>query len=203
MGGEPGAGRPFEKADLVEAVLAGEAATGAAHGDNVLPALFGGLVVVSPAAPTDYRRLALPDAPPLAVVLPDVTVLTRDARAALPATVPHGDASAQAAELALLLRALVEGDWADVGRRMMRDRLAEPYRAPLVPVYDAVKRAALDAGAAGCALSGSGPAMVAVCPDADADAVRNAMTEACALAGIGARAWLAEVDPVGVREVGP
>ncbi|WP_412061679.1 homoserine kinase [Rubrivirga sp. IMCC45206] len=193
-------GRPFEKADLVGAVLAGEAAAGAAHGDNVLPALFGGLVVVSPSDPTDYRRIDLPAAPPLAVVLPDVTVLTRDARAALPATVAHGDASAQAAELAFLLRAVLAGDWAEAGRRMMRDRLAEPFRAPLVPVYDAVKQAALDAGAAGCALSGSGPAMVAVCPDGDAPAVLTAMTTASRHAGVGAHGWLATVDPVGVRE---
>ena len=194
-------GRPFERAELVEAVLAGEAAAGARHGDNALPALLGGLVVVSPSDPTRYRRVALSSAPPLAVVVPDVAVLTADARAALPATVPHADAAAQAAELAFLLGALADGDWAEAGRRMMTDRLAEPFRAPLVPVYDAVKRAALGAGADGCALSGSGPAMVAL--GGDAPAVLAAMEAACHEAGVGARAWLAEVDPVGVREVDP
>ena len=196
-------GWPFDKAELVEAVLAGEAATGARHGDNVLPALLGGLVLVSAADPADHRAVALEGAPPLAVVLPEVTVLTHDARAVLPATVPHGVASAQAAELALLLHALLVGDWHAAGRHMMADRLAEPYRAPAVPVYDAVRRAALGAGAAGCALSGSGPALVAVCPDGDAEAVLAAMAEACAQAGVGVQAWLAEVDAVGVREVSP
>ncbi len=53
-------GRPFDKAGLVEAVLEGERAAGGYHGDNVLPALFGGLVLVSPADPTEYRPTRTP-----------------------------------------------------------------------------------------------------------------------------------------------
>lgn len=189
-------GRPFEKTDLIAAALDGEgAASGAAHGDNVLPSLMGGLVLVDPADATRWRRIETPPLPPLAVVLPDVRVLTRDARAALPAGVSLPDASAQAAGLAFLLDALRAGDWAEAGRRLMTDRLAEPHRAGLVPDYDAVRRAALDAGAAGVCLSGSGPAMVALAPD-HADAVLDAMRHA---AGPGARAWIADVDLDGAR----
>ncbi len=194
-------GRPFRKPELVEAVLEGERAAGGYHGDNVLPALLGGLVLVSPSDPTAYRRLTLPAPPPLAVVLPAVEVLTRDARAVLPATVAHGDASAQAAELAFLVRALLEGDWVAAGRHLMRDRLAEPFRAPLVSVYDAVRQAALDAGAAGCALSGSGPALVALVPDGDAQAVVDAMVAASRGGGVEAEGWVARVDPQGARGV--
>ena len=193
-------GRPFEKDDLVEAVLEGEvAASGSYHGDNVLPALFGGLVLVSPSDPTEYRRLTLPEAPPIVVVLPHVEVLTRDARAALPATVRHRDASAQAAELGFLLAALQAGDWAAAGRHLMRDRLAEPHRAPLVPVYEAVRKAALDAGAAGCALTGSGPAMFALPDTSDPEAVLAAMLAASRDGGVEADGWVAEVDVEGVR----
>ena len=143
-------GSPFAKADLVEAVLDGEsAASGCRHGDNVLPALLGGLVLTSPADPASHRPILLADLPPLVVLRPHVEVLTREARAVLPETVPHGSASAQAAELAFLLTALQAGEWTEAGRRVMRDRLAEPFRAPLVPVYEAVRQAALDAGAAG------------------------------------------------------
>ncbi len=171
---------------LLAAALDGEAAvSGAAHADNVAPSLLGGLVLVDDRA--QWRRIETPVLPPLAVVLPDVTVLTRDARAVLPPMVARGDASAQAADLAFLLDALRAGDWAEAGRRMMTDRLAEPHRASLVPVYDAVREAALAAGAAGVCLSGSGPALVALAPDAP-EAVLAAMAEA---AGPGARAWLA------------
>jgi homoserine kinase len=196
-------GAPFDKAGLVDAVLEGEfAASGSYHGDNVLPALFGGLVLTSPSDPRAYRRLALPDAPPIAVIVPHVEVLTRQARAVLPETVPHKDASAQAAELAFLLTALLDGDWAEASAHLMRDRLAEPHRATLVPVYDAVKAAALDAGAAGCALTGSGPALFAIPADgADADAILDAMVAASRAGAIDAHGWVAEVDPEGVRTI--
>ena len=197
-------GRPFRKADLVASVLEGEhAASGHYHGDNVLPALFGGLVLVSPSDPTEYRRLRLDDPPELAVIVPDVEVLTREARAALPATVAHGDASAQAAELAFLLAALLSGDGPAAGRHLMRDRLAEPHRAPLVPVYDAVRRAALDAGSWGCALTGSGPALFAL-PGrgVPAQTVLDAMLAASRAGGIEAAGWVAEVDDEGVRTEG-
>ena len=194
-------GRPFSKEDLVGAVLDGEfAASGSYHGDNVLPALFGGLVLVSPSDPTAYRRLALPDPPSLAVVVPHVEVLTRQARAVLPETVPHTMASAQAAELAFLLTALQAGEWAEVGAHLMRDRLAEPHRKALVPVYDAVKAAALEAGAAGCALTGSGPALFAVPGDgADVQTILDAMVAASRAGAIDAHGWVADVDSEGVR----
>lgn len=196
-------GRPFEKADLVEAVLEGEiAASGSRHGDNVLPALFGGLVLVSPSDPTEYRRITLPDPPPIAVIVPRVEVLTRAARACLPPHVAHRDASAQAAELAFLLSALGAGDWQSAGRHLMRDRLAEPHRARLVPVYNAVRVAALDAGSPGCALTGSGPAMFAFPgSDGNAQVVLNAMLAASRAGGVEAQGWIAEVDGEGVRTV--
>ena len=196
-------GRPFTKRQLVGAVLEGEhAASNHYHGDNVLPALFGGLVLVSPSDPTDFHPLDLADPPEIAVVIPHVEVLTREARAVLPESVPHGAASAQAAELAFLLTALRAGDWEQAGRHLMRDRLAEPHRAPLVPVYNAVKQAALDAGSWGCALTGSGPAMFALPgSSASAQAVLDAMLEASRAGGIDAQGWVAQVDAEGVRTI--
>ena len=196
-------GRPFTKRQLVGSALEGEhAASNHYHGDNVLPALVGGLVLVSPSHPTDVRQLELPDPPEIAIVLPHVEVLTREARAVLPTTVPHSDASAQAAELAFLLSALLAGDWVSAGRHLMRDRLAEPHRARLVPVYNAIKHAALDAGSWGCALTGSGPAMFALPGEAtSAQTVLEAMLDASRTGGVDADGWVASVDTEGVRTV--
>ncbi|MEL6614767.1 MAG: homoserine kinase [Bacteroidota bacterium] len=196
-------GRPFAKGELVEAVLEGESATGSRHGDNVLPALLGGMLLVDPADPTRFRRLDLPETPPLAVVLPSVQVLTHEARAVLPAAVPHGDASAQAAALAFLLDALRAGDWPEAGRALMADRLAEPFRAPLVPVHADVREAALASGAFGCTLSGSGPAMVALASGETVQPVLDAMLGACRARGVEATGWVAEVDTTGVRTLPP
>lgn len=183
-------GGAFAKEDVVEAVLEGEAAaSGAWHGDNVLPALFGGLVLVSSTDPTRYRRLTLGAPLHLALLLPSVQVLTKAARAMLPSSVPLRDAVSNATSLAFLLGALQSGDADEAGRCIMQDRLVEPVRATLVPCYEAARRAALDAGAFGCALSGSGPAMFALCRSPlHAARVADVMREASEAHGISALA---------------
>lgn len=194
-------GTPFTKAQLVEAVLAGEAiASGARHGDNVLPALFGGLVLVSPTDPTDYRRLRLGAPVHVALLVPQVEVLTLTARKMLPEAVPLFDAVSNAAALAFLLDALSRGDLETAGRCIMLDRLVEPVRATLVPCYEAVRQAAIEAGAYGCALSGSGPTMFAFCEDhAHAERVARAMRQASEAIGIAAKAHAVETCDQGAR----
>jgi homoserine kinase len=194
-------GQPFGKDELVDAVLEGEGvASGSLHGDNVLPALFGGLVLTSPTDPAHYRRVVLPRALPVALIMPRIEILTQEARSILPDAVPFRNAVHNAADLAFMLDAFREGDWATVGRHMMRDRLVEPVRATLVPCYEAVRRAALDAGAWGCALTGSGPAMFAVAETpARAEQVLAAMQDACRQAGVEAGGLVTEADAEGVR----
>lgn len=190
------------KTGLVEAVLKGEAAaSGARHGDNVLPSLFGGLVLVSSTDPTHYRRLPLGAPLHLAVLLPQVQVLTRAARAMLPDVVPLRDAVSNATQLAFLLGALQRGDVDEAGCCIMQDRLVEPVRATLVPCYEPVRRAALGADALGVALSGSGPAMFALCRSADhAARVAEAMRAASEAQGIAAFATAAAACEQGARQ---
>ncbi len=193
-------GTPFTRAELVPAVLAGEAiASGSIHGDNVLPALFGGVVLVSSGTPMQYRQIPVPEDLPLAILLPEVEVLTSAARAILPVQVPFKDAVHNAASLAFLLEAFRNGQWEDVGYWIMQDRLVEPVRAQRVPCYEAVRQAALEAGAYGCALTGSGPAMFAVAEDAVAcGTVLETMLHASGTAGISATGWVARINAEGV-----
>ncbi|MEM1271764.1 MAG: homoserine kinase [Bacteroidota bacterium] len=195
-------GQPFSKAELVDAVLHGEeAASGSRHGDNVLPALFGGLVLTSASTPERYRELTMPAPLPLAVVVPGCSVLTSEARAILPSSVPLRDAVHNASDLAFLVHALTLGDWQAAGSFIMQDRLVEPVRAQLVPCYDAVKQAAIEARALGCALTGSGPAMFAICASpGDAERVLGVMLSASQSAGLSAIGWATEADTLGVRE---
>ncbi|MFW5973483.1 MAG: homoserine kinase [Bacteroidota bacterium] len=196
-------GTPFDKEALVEAVLAGEAvASGARHGDNVLPALFGGLVLVSSSDPTRFRQIALPRPLHLAIIAPAVQVLTRVAREILPQNVGLRDAVHNAAELAFLLDAFRVGDWETVGRCIMSDRLVEPVRATLVPCYDAVRHAAMESGAFGCALTGSGPALFAVAESPDhAELVLESMITASHAAGTDATGFVTEANPHGVTGI--
>ena len=193
-------GRPLEKEALVEAVLEAEdIASGGRHGDNALPALLGGLILVSSSNAARYRRIELPDSLHIALILPNVQVLTRQARAMLPDRVSLQDAVGNASELAFLVDAYRCGDWETVGQCMMRDRLVEPVRASLVPCYHAARNAALEAGAFGCALTGSGPAMFALAPSAEeAASIRDAMVAASLSERVEARGLIAEVNDAGV-----
>jgi homoserine kinase len=87
--------------------------------------------------------------------------------------------------------------------RSLEDRIAEPRRAPLVPGLAAIKQAAVEAGALGCSLSGSGPSLFALCRgEADAERVARAMS-AAVLAHIGgtSQTYISSVAPFGARVV--
>ena len=195
-------GTPFSKEELAYAVLEAErlASGGTLHGDNALPSLFGGLVLTSPAKPLDYRCIQLTTSLHLAVVMPKRSILTADARTILPSAVPRIEAVHNASDLAFMLHAFMTGNWEAVSPYMMRDRVVEPARASLVPCYHAVREAAMDAGAYGAALTGSGPAMFAIARDSySVSKVCDAMV--CA-AGEGARGIVTEADVHGVRQCG-
>lgn len=191
--------KPAGKDALLEAVLAGEAvASGARHGDNVLPALLGGLVLVSSDEPTRYRCVAVPENLWISLILPEIQVLTKEARAMLPVEVPMQTAVNQASSLAFMIDAFRAGDWQTVGACIMEDRLAEPVRATLVPCYNLIKNAALDAGAFGCALTGSGPAMFALSDTKQsARVILNAMLAAARQDSVEATGYLSIINKEG------
>lgn len=190
---------PFTKEELVGAVLdAEEIASGGRHGDNALPALLGGLILVSSSSPERYRRVPLVRPLPIAVIVPKVSILTKAAREMLPHQVNLRDAAHNAAELAFMIDAFHAGDWQTVGHCIMTDRLVEPVRATLVPCYEAVRHAALQAGALGCALTGSGPAMFALADDsATCKNVLDAMLAASREMGIDALGIVTEANDAG------
>lgn len=193
-------GTPFSKRDLAYEVLEAErlASGGMLHGDNALPSLLGGLILTSPVSPLDYRCIQLSKVLNLVVVLPKRSVLTADARTILPSSVPRIEAVHNASDLAFMLHAFISEDWEAIAPYMMRDRIVEPARASLLPCYNAVREAGLEAGASAVALTGSGPAMFAVVQDAQSTSeICDAMVEA---AGQGARGIVTQADMSGVRQ---
>jgi len=197
--------RPLAIAELFPFALAGEAvASGAVHGDNVAPSLFGGLVLVRAADPPDVVPLPAPPSLRCVLVLPRLRLDTRDARSVLPAAVPLGDFIHQCANLAGVVAGCFSGDLALIGRSL-RDEVIEPHRAALIPGFRAVQAAAMAAGALGCSISGGGPSVFAWCDgDEDAARARGAMVAAFAASGVAAEAWISPVGGPGARleEVG-
>jgi homoserine kinase len=166
-------GAGLSDSELLRAALRGErAASGAEHPDNVAPALFGGLVLVRSLEPLDLVRVAVPARAWFAVARPHRVVRTEDARRVLPARVPLEAAVDNCRNAAALLLAAERGDLSLWGRAT-RDRLAEPARRNLLPGLEEARAAALEAGALGHGISGSGPALFALCPSRRA-AVKSA-----------------------------
>jgi len=195
-------GRPLGPAALVECAMAGERAScGAAHADNVAPAVVGGIVLIRSYDPLDLVRLPVPDGLFLVVVHPHCAVSTADARARL-AGRAFGlpEIVANAGNLGALVAALHQGDLALLGRSI-DDRLVEPLRAAMIPSYAEVRSAARDAGALGCGISGSGPSMFALCDSGEA-AARAALAMRRAFrdrASLGSEAWVGPVNREGAH----
>ena len=78
--------------------------------------------------------------------------------------------------------------------RGMGDPLVTPARAELITGYNAVRAAAIDAGATGVTVSGAGPSMLAVCHDRDRRAVGNAMLSAFENHEVDARVYQTQVS---------
>ena len=173
-----------------------------AHPDNIAPALYGGFVLVRHPDPPDIIRLPVPAGLMAVVVHPDLEIETARARALLGTTVPLSDAIRQWANLGALVDGLHRADFALISRAL-EDTIAEPRRASLVPGLAAIKQAAVDAGALGCSLSGSGPSLFALCRGTDAARrVADAMTRAVKVHISGEpQTYVSAIAPQGARVV--
>ncbi|NOT87055.1 MAG: homoserine kinase [Lysobacter sp.] len=182
---------PLSRDALYPFALQGEAvASGSLHGDNVAPMLLGGVVLA-----TQDRMIPLqvPDWLYCVVVHPDQVLETRRARAALSEPYPLSRFVEQSTHLALFLTGLQRGDIALI-REGLHDVLVEPRRAPLIPGFAEVKRAALANDALGASISGAGPSVFAWFASKEkAQAAAPSMRAAFVAAGYDARAHVSPV----------
>lgn len=154
------------------------------HGDNVGAALFGGAVLAVPQVPEPIQLLTHQHLDLCAVVfIPEVTGLTRAARAALPPTVPHADAAFNVATASGLVLGLHTGNLQLIAAGM-HDRLHEPYRARLFPHLETMTAAARSAGAIGACLSGAGPSVLALVESDYVKPVSEALDEVARGSGL-------------------
>jgi homoserine kinase len=171
--------------DLSDAALAELGTEIEGHPDNVAPMVHGGATLVLPrtGVALTIARLAMHESLVLVFAVPDFTVETKRARAALPATLAHPLAAEAAARAAALVYGLAHGDPRALAAGL-EDVLHVPFRKSLVQGYDDVVAAALGAGAFGATLSGSGPTIVAVAPEDRAAVVGDAMRRAWDASGV-------------------
>ena len=146
----------------------------------------------------DTVRVPTPDGVSAVLVHPDLHVNTAHARRGLKKSYTMQEWIAQQGLLAGFIVALATGDRQLLGNTL-KDILIEPQRKDNVPCFDAVKDAALKAGAFGCSLSGSGPSMFALAETGSAANIASAMEQACRTQGIACESWVSSLTAPGAH----
>lgn len=193
-------GGKMSKKEMLPFAMEGERlACGAAHADNVAPALFGGFVLIRSYDPLDVIEIDTPDNLYCTVVHPDVEVKTEDARRVLKQQLTLKNAIQQWGNTAGLIAGLLKKDYSLIGRSL-EDVVVEPARAILIPHFHEVKSAALKSGALGSSISGAGPSVFALCEGKEiAEKAGKAMQQAFRDADIESQIYVSKVNGEGPK----
>ncbi|QCK15991.1 homoserine kinase [Mangrovivirga cuniculi] len=184
--------------DQLKIAMEGERkACGTAHADNVAPALYGGFTLIRSYQPLDVVRLPVPEKLYCVLINPDVEVRTQSAREILKQKVSLQDAVIQTGNVAGLISALYSDDY-QLLSRSLQDVLVEPIRKILIPVYDKMKYTAMENGALGYGISGSGPSMFALCEGKEsAEKLVKPLNEVLDHVGISGKIYVSQVNQDG------
>lgn len=154
--------QPWERKALLPLAMEGERlACGSAHADNVAPSLLGGVVLIRSYDPLDVISLPLPEGIFISLVYPHVNVPTGEARKIIKPQVSLKDAVTQWGNVGGIVAGFCTNDIDLIGRSM-QDVIIEPTRAILIPHFYTLKQIALEQGALGFSISGSGPTVFAL-----------------------------------------
>jgi homoserine kinase len=191
--------QPCDRLELLKFAMAGEAvASGAQHVDNIAPSLFGGLVLTVGIDHPRVKQIPVPATIRAVVVHPHMFLATSKARAMLKGSVELSDFVWQTANLAGFISGCYTDDL-DMIRASLQDVVIEPQRQALIPGFHEVHRAAMEAGALGCSISGAGPSMFAWAREDVAPAVLAAMQREFARHSLQSDAWCVPVSTAGAR----
>ncbi len=192
------AGNLLDRSDIINLAIAIEG-----HPDNVVPAILGNCQLSVgqgdrwEICPVPWHQDLIP-----VIAIPDFVLSTQEARSVLPQRIDRSDAIFNISRTGLLLQGLQNnrGDWLKIA---LEDRLHQPYRQTLITGYEAVKAAALAAGAYGTVISGAGPSLLALTRSTKTEAVTTAMKMAWNDLGITAKVISLTLDTVGIKIIKP
>ena len=192
-------GRPYTRRELIKFAAVGEQiASHQVHYDNVAPSMLGGFTVVRSSKPLEILQVNVPENLYLAMVRPSVIIKTEEAKQLLGSTITINKAVSQFGNIAGLVIGMQNEDISLIGRSA-EDVLATPLRSKLIPKFNEAKIAALETGAAGFNISGSGPAMFAICEGSEvAKKVVNALQDVYR-DDANANFYLTQADTMGTR----
>ena len=189
----------FSKDDLVRFAMNGEkVASGVKHADNIAPCIFGGVTLVRSIFPLEIITLPSPSLH-VTIVHPQIEIRTADARSILKQQVQLKDAIKQWGNIAGLVAGLMKGDYDLIGRSL-EDVIIEPVRSILIPGFDELKKACIEAGALGGGISGSGPSIFFLSKEKEtAIQVEDAMKALYTRLGVAHHTYVTSINQSGVQ----
>ncbi len=190
----------FTLTELVRFAMEGEKlASGTAHADNVAPSLMGGITLIRSYEPLDIIQLNVPRELFCVVLHPEMEIRTSIARGLLDRMLPLETAVRQWGNVGGLVAGLYREDYDLIGRSLV-DYVAEPKRSGLIPWFNELKNSAMQNGALGAGISGSGPSVFALCRGVTvAGKVLGGMKEVMKSSGVAFKVYLSPVSSNGAR----
>ena len=184
----------FERRIMDEGMCLDIASELEGHGDNACPALFGGMQVCVQSADGHYLRAACsyPQDACIAVLIPDHSMATKEARKVLPEQYSKADAVHNTGRAALFVAAMASGN-TDLLAEAVDDRIHQRQRASLFPALFDVFDAARGAGAHAAWLSGAGSSVAAICSEGPSREIAAAMLEAARSQGYSGRSLVTKI----------
>ncbi|AIR60719.1 homoserine kinase [Enterobacter sp. Ap-916] len=140
--------------------------SGSIHYDNVAPCFLGGMQLMIEENGIISQQVPGFDEWLWVLAYPGIKVSTAEARAILPAQYRRQDCISHGRHLAGFIHACHTRQPA-LAAKLMKDVIAEPYRAKLLPKFDESRKAVADIGALASGISGSGPTLFALCDNTD------------------------------------
>lgn len=137
------------------------------HPDNVVPAIFGGMVLTAHDKENlVYSSLTNSDDLCFYVMIPDFKLSTEKARSVLPKTYLVSDAINNISKLGLLVNAFNKGEYDNL-RFLLGDKIHQPYRFALINDSEKIFEVSKKYGALGEYISGAGPTLISLNYDND------------------------------------
>jgi homoserine kinase len=172
------------------------------HPDNASAGILGGFTVSRcdpvTGAYVDSVRVKIPPSLSFVVASPQIELLTKESRGALPATLPYFDAVKSINSAAYLAAVLATGNFEKLAHAV-GDYMHEPYRLPKIRGGRAAIDGGISAGALTGWLSGSGSSVLCVCRRENSDTVASAMSSVFRGEGIGCDTRILQADNDGLR----
>ncbi|KMO87017.1 serine kinase [Megasphaera cerevisiae DSM 20462] len=209
----PSRGLGSSSAALIGGIILGNALTGSkmtkedmlslatvmeGHPDNVAPALYGGLAVsIMVDGRTMTNSIPIEEDLSFVTVSPQIEVSTEKARQALPKTIEYQSAVFNVSRVSFLISSLFTKQY-DRLQYGLQDRLHVPYRIRLIPGGSDVLQAAVNAGALGATISGSGSTLIAFAAGQE-DHIMHAMIHAFSAHGVEAEGHILKCSNEGAR----